>query len=130
LLIVLGVVGCSEHGSNDRPAAQGLAAAENTRKPAGDAEIGVYCRPSLDRLKTGDAPLCTYLVRWSGEPPLYRDDPYYHAPMRFSSSDSSVLGPQFPVSTRVFADSSVGARGEPWRGAPLYAHNPDTPHSP
>jgi hypothetical protein len=123
-LIILGVVACGDRGLKDRPAARGVAAAENSRKPAGDAEVGVYCRPSLDKLKTGDTPLCTYLVRWTGEPPLYRDDPYYHAPMKFVSSDSSILGPQFPVSTRVFADSSVRPPTTPWRGAPLYAHKP------
>ena len=44
-LMVLGVIACGEHGSKDAPAARGVAAAENERKPAGDAEIGVCCRP-------------------------------------------------------------------------------------
>jgi hypothetical protein len=43
--MVLGVIACGEHGSKDAPAARGVAAAENERKPAGDAEIGVCCRP-------------------------------------------------------------------------------------
>ncbi len=124
LFVTCMAVACGERGSRSTPATRDVAAAENQRKPPGQAEIGVYCLPSLDRLKTGDAPNCSYLVRWSGEPPLYRDDPYYHAPMTLVSSDSSVLGPQFPPATRVFADSSTPPQTNATFGAPLYAHKP------
>src|ERR1051325_2306012 len=96
LSVVIALLGCGDREPKTSSGSQAMAAAENKRKPPGNAEVSVNCYPDLKHLKPGNQLGCDYIVRWTGEPPLFKDDPYYHAKMTLVSADSTVLGPLFP----------------------------------